>query len=217
MNRKPPIETTLLRALDRHFAPDQPAGRFAGKVLLVSLAGLVPAVGLYVALSPGMGPQLLAGGAAGGRFLRQILTNGLPVVFAVNFASFLIYARLRAGAVSPGRLVALDLAARVGLFLGLHAIVFAASAQAFGSFGGDPVQALRVVGPTLVQAAGFGNLSGAYLYATILGALPLQMAALARVAGVPSGGGLALGVAAFVLQAVVLSALAATVTALQGG
>lgn len=46
----------------------------------------------------------------------------------------------------------------------------------FGSFGGDPLQALRVAGPTLVQAAAFGNLSGVYLYATLISALPLHMA-----------------------------------------
>jgi hypothetical protein len=218
MHGKPSIETAILRALDRHFATGQPAWRFAVKVLLVSLAGLLPAVALYVVLSPGMGAHVLAGGAAGGRFLRQILTNGLPVVFAVNFASFLLYARLRAGGADPLRMVGLDLVARVGLFLALHALVFWGSALAFGSFGGDPVQALRVVAPTLVQAAAFGNLSGAYLYATILGALPLHIAVLARLTDRSSGpgAGIALGLLGFALQAAVLTALAALIIALQG-
>lgn len=151
-----------------------------------------------------------------------MLTNGFPVVFAVNFASFLHHAHAlgegaRGGGGSPGRFVVRDLLARVGLFFGLHALVFAASALAFGSFGGDPVQALRVVAPTLVQAAAFGNLSGAYLYATLLGALPLHVAALARLHGRPTGlgAGLTLAVLAFALQAAALTALAILISALQ--
>lgn len=218
MRRAADIETAILQALDRHFAPGLPAGRFARNLLLLSLAGLLPTVALYVALSPGMAAHLLAGGAAGGRFLRQVLTNGLPVVFAVNAASLLFYASLRSGRSGPGRIVALDLLARVGLFLALHALVFAGSALAFGSFGGDPVQALRVVAPTLMQAAAFGNLSGAYLYATVIAALPLHIAALARWLGRPAGlgAGLALGLLAFALQAAALTALAALIRLLQG-
>jgi len=174
-------------------------------------------VAVYVLLSPGMAAHLLAGGPASGRFLRQILTNGLPVVFFVNFVSFLLYARMRAGQAGPLQLVGLDLTARVGLFVALHALVFWSSALAFGSFGGDPAQALRVVAPTLLQAATFGNLSGAYLYATVLGALPLHMAALARFLGRPAGAGtgLALGLLGFALQAAVLTALAALIIFLQ--
>jgi hypothetical protein len=48
-------------------------------------------------------------------------------------------------------------------------------ALSFGSFGGDQLDALRVVGPTLAQAAAFGYLSGVYLYATLVSALPLHM------------------------------------------
>jgi hypothetical protein len=217
MRRESEIESLILRLLDRHFAPDLPAGRFARNVLVVSLAGLLPAVALYVALSPGLATHLLALEVAGSRFMRQLLTNGLPVVFAVNFVSFLLYARWRARRMAPGQVLALDLLARVGLFFALHAIVFAASALAFGSFGGSPVQALRVVAPTLVQAAAFGNLSGAYLYATLLGALPLHIAALARIHGRPAGTAVAvaLGLLAFALQAAVLTALAALISALQ--
>lgn len=212
------IEARLLRLLDRHFAPELPATRFAWNVMLVSLAGLVPAVALYVATSPGLAAHLLATDGAGRRFLRQLLTNGLPVVFAVNFAGYLLCGLLRARRMTPGRLVALDVVARVGLFLALHAVVFAASAVAFGSFGGSPAQALRTVAPTLVQAAAFGNLSGAYFYATVLGALPLHVAALAGIRGPRAGRGsvFALALAAVVLQAAALTALAALIIAALG-
>ena len=53
---------------------------------------------------------------------------------------------------------------------------YPASALMFASFGGDPGQGLRVVGPTLAQAGAFGNLSGVYLYVTLATALPLHMA-----------------------------------------
>lgn len=43
MRRKPEIEATILRLIERHFAPDLPATRFARNVALVSLAGLLPA------------------------------------------------------------------------------------------------------------------------------------------------------------------------------
>lgn len=210
-------DPALLRALDRHFAPDLPAGRFARNVLLISLAGLLPSVALYVGLTPGFGAHLASGSAVWGRILRQVLTNGLPVVLVVNAASFLLFAKMRAGRASPARLVLADLLARVGLFLAVHAAVFALSAIAFGSFGGDPVQALRVVAPTLVQAGAFGNLSGAYLLATVLGALPLHVAALTAVAGRPVGvgTGLALGILAFALQAAVLTAVAALISVAQ--
>jgi hypothetical protein len=98
-------------------------------------------------------------------------------------------------------------------------VIFAASAVAFGSFGGSPGQALRVVAPTLVQAAAFGNLSGAYLYATLLSALPLHVAALAAIRDRPAGTGaaVALALVAFALQAAVLTAVATLISALQAG
>ena len=218
MQSKQSLDTTILCALDRHFAAGQPAVRFAAKVMLVSLAGLFPAVALYIALSPEMAAHVMEGGPAGGRFLRQILTNGLPVVFAVNFVSFLLYAPMRAGQANPLRLAGFDLIARVGLFVAVHALVFWGSALAFGSFGGDPVQALRVVPPTLVQAAAFGNLSGAYFYATILGALPLHMAALARLLDRPESPWMALvfGILGFVSQALVLTMLSTLIIWFQG-
>jgi hypothetical protein len=99
----------------------------------------------------------------------------------------------------------------------LHAVVFALSALAFGSFGGDPVQALRVVAPTLVQAAAFGNLAGAYLYATMLSALAAACRGACPAAGSRGpGAGVALALLAFALQAAVLTALALAVSALQG-
>ncbi len=164
-----------LEWFDRHFAVDLPVSVFARNVVLLSLAGLAPVLALYVALAPGLGQHLWGAGPAQARFARQIVTNGLPVVFAVNALGLLLFAQLRALHLAPLRALALDIPARIGAFVALHLAIYPASALLFGSFGGDPGQALRVVGPTLAQSAGFVNLSGVYLYAALVSALPLHM------------------------------------------
>ena len=166
----------LISWVERHFSVALPFARFARNIALLSLAGLVPVLALYVALSPGLWSLLAGFDDARSRFLRQIVTNGLPVVFVVNAISLILLAQMRAARISWGRALVIDIPARLGIFIGLHLVIYPASALAFGSFGGDPAQALRVVFPTLAQSAGFVNLSGVYLYATLASALPLHMA-----------------------------------------
>ncbi|WP_027258032.1 MULTISPECIES: hypothetical protein [Leisingera] len=159
-----------------YFSIDMPAWQFVRNTLVVSCAGMLPLLLLYIALTPGFGALLLKGGPALSRFLRQVVTNGLPVVFAVNYVSFFLYAasaaKQREGAV-PARILLIDLPARVVIFVLLHGVIYFVSADWFGSFGGDHWQALQVVGPTLVRSAFFENISGVYLYATLVSALPL--------------------------------------------
>jgi hypothetical protein len=168
--------TELLVWFDQHFSVRLPYTRFARNTVLLSLLGLVPVMILYIALIPGFRSHLITSDAALARFLRQILTNGLPVVFTVNAASMMMFSQSRLHIIAPRSALALDFVARTLVFAALHAVIFFVSALMFGSFGGDPLQALRVAGPTLVQAAAFGNLSGVYLYATLISALPLHMA-----------------------------------------
>jgi len=168
----------VLALLDRHFSVELPLLRFARNTLLLSLAGLAPTLALYIALAPGLWAHLLATEAALARFARQIATNGLPVIFVVNAIGLVLYAQLRARRLGPGRCLSIDIPVRIGAFVTLHLVIYPASALMFGSFGGDPVLGLRVVGPTLAQSAAFANLSGAYLYATLVSALPLHMALL---------------------------------------
>lgn len=68
------------------------------------------------------------------------------------------------------------------LFFVAHAAIYAGSARIFGSFGGDAMQALGVVAPTIAGSASFGNLSGVYLYATAISAYPLFIAAMRQLA-----------------------------------
>lgn len=171
-NNSPPDVITWF---DRHFSIRLPFTRYARNIVLLSLFGLTPTLTLYIALIPGFWAHLTTSNVALALFLRQILTNGLPVVFTVNAVSMILFSQLRLHTMEPGWALTLDFATRTIFFAGLHAVIFFASAQIFGSFGGDPLQALRVVGPTLAQSAAFGNLSGVYLYATLISALPLHM------------------------------------------
>lgn len=181
MNRDP--ADRFLAWCDRHFAGSLTPSRLARNTLLLSLAGLAPSLALYVTLVPGFWGHLIETEGAFSSFARQVLTNGLPVVVLVNAFGFGLFAQLRAGALAPGLVLALDAPLRIAIFVALHILIYPGSALAFGSFRGDPLLALRAVGPTLAQAAGFANLSGVYLYATLVSALPLNMAladALAR-------------------------------------
>ncbi len=167
-----------------------PFWRFAKNTLIVSCLSLLPLLLLYILLSPGFASMLLDNRMALGRFVRQVLTNGLPVVFTVNYLSFFLYALMKDGqrwTNVPEFILLIDLPVRIIVFVALHGLIYVISADWFGSFGGDRWQALRVVGPTLVRSAFFENISGVYLYATMVSALPLYMTAIQRVLDKRSG------------------------------
>lgn len=169
--------------MERYFSTDMPAALFARNVLLFSLAGLLPVLALYVLLTPGFAAALAEGGPLLPRFLRQVLTNGLPVVAVINYVGYFLFAlslQAPSQARDPALYIAVDFVARLGLFFGLHALIYAVSADLFGSFGGSRATALQVVAPTLVRSALFENISGAYLYATLISAIPFYVSAIRR-------------------------------------
>jgi hypothetical protein len=203
-----------------------PGVQFLRNVLVFSLAGLLPVLALYVALSPGFAPALMEGGPSFRRFARQVMTNGLPVVFVVNYVGFFLFAlsrRTSAKERDPSVYLVLDLIGRLTLFVGIHAVIYVLSADWFGSFGGSRTTALRVVGPTLAQSALFQNISGVYLYATLVSALPLYPSVIGRsrrlrplAALVPLGMGAALlSVCWFLLAVALLTAGAKFLVVLQ--
>ena len=170
--------------MTQHFTLDIPFHRFVANTLIVSCLSLAPLLLLYVLLSPGFAAMLLDNRVALGRLLRQIATNGLPVVFVINYISFFLYALLnerKPSTAFPAIILLGDLSFRVIAFVGLHALIYVLSAGWFGSFGGDRILALRVVGPTLMDAVRFGNISGAYLYATLASAVPLYTTAIDKI------------------------------------
>lgn len=175
----------MLAWCDRQFGMGLGPWRFWRNVVLLSLAGLLPALWIFVARTPGFASHLAQADGALAPFLRQVLTTGLPVVVAVNAVGMALFARLRAGVLGPRAALGLDVIGRVGLFSALQGALFAGSAVAFGAFGGDPAQGLAALGPTLVRGAGFGNLAGVYFHATVLSALPLHLALVTIATGSP--------------------------------
>ena len=140
-------------------------------------------IALYVLLSPGFASALADGGLPLRRFLRQVLTNGLPVVVIVNYVGFFLFAlshELPENSRDPAAYIAVDFLSRLSLFFGLHALIYVVSADWFGSFGRSRATALQVVAPTLARSALFENISGVYLYATLISAIPLYVSAVRR-------------------------------------
>lgn len=203
-----------------------PVLQFVRNVLLFSLAGLLPVLALYVLLSPGFASALADGGPSLRRFLRQVLTNGLPVVVMVNYVGFFLFALSHERAESgrdPGTYIVVDFFSRLGLFVGLHALIYVVSADWYGSFGGSRATALRVVAPTLARSALFENISGVYLYATLVSAIPLYVSAVRRSARLAPVvrffpepiGPVAFALLIFAAEAICLTALATVIVRLQ--
>ena len=212
--------------MERYFSTEMPALLFLRNVLVISLAGLLPVLGLYVFLSPGFASVLADGGPSLSRFLRQFVTNGIPVVVAVNYAGFFLFAvskNQQRNHHDPAVYIAVDVVIRIGAFVGLHALIYMLSADWFGSFGGDRATALRVVAPTLARSALFENISGAYLYATLISAVPLYASSIRRSAllqpiasKIPfSSGNIAMAIIFFCLVALILTAIASVVNSYQ--
>lgn len=169
--------------MDRYFAIDMPFWRFGLNALVVSCVGLLSLLPIYVALTPGFGHMLMSNGLALRLFLRQVLTDGLFVVFTVNYLGFYLYAELaaRSGRDNvPALVLLIDPLLRAFIFVVLHGLIYYLSADWFGSFGGDHWLALRVVAPTLVRSALFANLEGVYFYATLGSALPIYTVVIDR-------------------------------------
>ena len=165
-----------IKAMTQFFSLELPWAKFAWNTLAASILGLAPFLVLYIVVTPGFASHLSTGGPVSTRFWRQILTNGLPVVFAVNYVGYYTFALTAAKSIQlkdPRLLVLVDMPLRIAVFVFLHVLIYLLSADWFGSFGGSKSTALRVVAPTLQQSARFTNVSGAYLYASLVCALPI--------------------------------------------
>lgn len=105
-DRLPPLAT-----FDRHFSRNMPFTRFALNVLLFSCLGLVPFLILYISLRPSFWSSLIADPLARDLLLRQVVTNGLPVVYLINHVSFSLYAGLTGRECGALRAFAIDVLA----------------------------------------------------------------------------------------------------------
>ena len=212
--------------MQRFFSTKMPGVKFVMNVLVFSLIGLLPVLLVYVMRAPGFASALMDSGPALSRFLRQVLTNGLPVIFIVNYVGFFLFAVLNAkdtNSRDPAVFILFDVITRVALFLVLHAFIYVLSASWFGSFGGSRATALSVVAPTLARSALFENISGVYLYATLVSALPLYVTAAGKSAILRpfvdlfprKMGAVSVALLAFLSAAVCLTAIAAVILRLQ--
>ena len=110
--------------MQRFFSTKMPGVTFVMNVLIFSLIGLLPVLLVYVMRAPGFASALMDSGPALSRFLRQVLTNGLPVIFIVNYVGFFLFAVLNAkdtNSRDPAVFILFDVITRVALFLVLHA------------------------------------------------------------------------------------------------
>ena len=213
--------------MERYFSTQMPGKQFLRNVLLFSLAGLLPVLLLYIVLSPGFASALADGGPSLRRFLRQVVTNGLPVVFVINYVGFFLLAltheRTGQGR-DPTTYIVVDVFLRLTLFVGLHALIYVLSADWYGSFGGSRATALQVVAPTLARSALFENISGVYFYATFISAIPLYASATRRSARLEPtfrrlpkfGGPIAIAVLISLTVAVILSVIAGVMSDMLG-
>jgi len=154
----------------KHFSSQLPFGQFCWNLMVLSILSLLPFLIVFVALTPDFAKMLVTNPTALGRFSQQVITNGLPVVYIVNYIGFVASSGplQRVNPSAPHK-ISLDSFARACTFVVVHILVYVFSADWFGSFGGDRLAALSVVGPTLERSYLFENLSGVYLYALLPG------------------------------------------------
>jgi hypothetical protein len=157
--------------VERHFGTALSPGRFLLNVALLSILSLLPFTILHVFRTAGFATLVMNDATAAGLVLRQIATNGFPVVFIINAAGFVLYGSSIRRAVPLNLFLMGDALGRGLLFVLIHLFVYLFSADLFGSFGGSRTTAIDVLGPTLSRAYAFDTISGAYLYALLPGAV----------------------------------------------
>jgi hypothetical protein len=165
------------------FASDAGWLRMAALSFIASLIGLCLATGFYILTYPALRAGLMDDPTLLNAFTRQIIASGLLIVFVINtigFANYRAFVTRGNDGRSTAAVLGADLFTRGLLFFGMHVISYYLAAAYYGSFGGNTVLALQVVAPTLAGAAYMGNLSGVYLWATAISALPFFMVVLAE-------------------------------------
>ncbi|MCC5979706.1 MAG: hypothetical protein JJU21_16725 [Salinarimonas sp.] len=157
--------------------------RLATTSFILSLVGLALATAAYILTYPALRVGLMNDPMLLNAFTRQIVASGLLIVFVINmigFANYRAFVTRGNEGRSTAAVLGVDLFTRGLLFFGMHVISYYLAAEYYGSFGGNTVLALQVVAPTLAAAAWLGNLSGVYLWATAISALPFFMVVLAQ-------------------------------------
>ncbi|MCC0028457.1 MAG: hypothetical protein R3D65_11580 [Zhengella sp.] len=175
-----PVALQIHGLLDYWIGPRTPMRRFLAATLVATLTGTAIALLAFIA---GLPPYFAAFGSSGGlwAFVSRFIASQSVVAFVVNYLSFTalgLAARSVAIARPPRLLVftLMDFAARIALFGGISAGIYAAYARLAGSFGGSWRTAVAVVPETMLSASRFNNLTGVVLYGVVASSFPLFLA-----------------------------------------
>lgn len=164
-----------------YFSGRLPALRFAANVMLFTISSMLLLLVIYVSLTPNFLSSLINDPMQRSQLLKQFVFDGLIKTFVANYIGFSVYS-LRSERVDfdPVRSLFVDVVIKVVVFIVLTAAIYVAYAKIQGAFSGKTGTALAAVGPTILLAAKFQNLTAVYLYSLALSSLPLYLAALLR-------------------------------------
>ncbi|MEM9311509.1 MAG: hypothetical protein AAGA34_08685 [Pseudomonadota bacterium] len=175
----------VLKVIRRYFPGRHALGTYLPNVLLLSALSLAAVNFVYWTNTGGFQNQF-ATGASTRVFLSQLVFDGLLKVFIVNWIAMLAYesyiTRIASfGLVGCMGLVMMDVVLRLGLFLLVSAVIWSGFVAIFGSFQGDFQSAYEALPQTVRGATSFGNLTGTYIYANAIGALPMLLVVTLRI------------------------------------
>ncbi len=164
-----------------YFSGRLPAWRFIRNVFLFTIVSMLVLMLVYVPLTPGFFSSLSTEQLQRSIVFSQFLFEGLLATFVANYVGFSIFAaRSSRDDFDPFKSLFVDVVAKILVYIMVTALIYVAYARIKGSFTGSDRAALEAVGPTIVGAAKFQNLSAVYLYSVCISSLPLYLVALAR-------------------------------------
>jgi hypothetical protein len=164
-----------------YFAGNLPAWRFVLNVFVFTIASMLLLMLIYVPLTPGFFSSLLVDQLQRSEVVTQFLLDGLTKTFVANYVGFSIFAmRSVRDDFDPLKSLFVDIVVKILVFIAATAAIYVAYAHINGAFTGSARRALLAVGPTIVTAAKFQDLTAVYLYSLCISSLPLYLTALVQ-------------------------------------
>lgn len=175
-NPKEILKNPETNLMDKFFSRNVPTMKFVRNVALVSIVSISILLFIYIYTVKGLAAQLITEKFALYYFSRQIIFDGLPTVFIVNFISFNIYA----GRTTEGREVSfaslvIDIVVKLITFLICTVFIYIFFTIFLHSDNNNITLALHSIGITLREAIFFHNLTSVYLYSVAISSLPIFM------------------------------------------
>ncbi|MEM1195426.1 MAG: hypothetical protein AAGH57_04935 [Pseudomonadota bacterium] len=176
----------VLAVIQRYFPGRQALGKHLPNVLLLSALSLAAVSYVYWKDTGGFWNQFNSGARMERNFLAQLAFDGLLKVFIVNCIAMLAYESYMErvqnfGVIACLGLLIMDVVLRLLLFLLVSVVIWTGFVAIGGSFQGEFQAAYAALLETVQGAILFGNLTGTYLYANAIGALPLFLVVALRI------------------------------------